>query len=150
MAVQARVGTADKALRNAMEVQEATESRYAQGVGTVVEVAEARQGTAQGELAQVQAGGQAQDSYVGLLAAMGISPLTHIKLADLGRRKLSSALMEPVEQIVTEALARRPDVLTAYAAHEASLARLRAAKAEFMPKLFLSAPGSYSSLTLDV
>jgi outer membrane protein TolC len=150
MAAQARVGTAEKALRNAREVQEATESRYAQGVGTVVEVAEARQGTAQGELAQVQASGQAQDSYVELLAAMGISPLTHIKLADLGRRKLSSALMGPIDQIVTEALARRPDVLTAYAAHEASLARLRAAKAEFMPKLFLSATGSYSSNTLDV
>jgi len=150
MAAQARVGTAEKALRNAKEVQAATESRYAQGVGTVVEVAEARQGTAQGELAQVQASGQAQDSYVDLLAAMGISPLTHIKLADLGRRKLSSALMGPIDQIVTEALARRPDVLTAYAAHEASLARLRAAKAEFMPKLFLSATGSYSSTTLDI
>ena len=150
MAAQARVGTAEKALRNAREVQEATESRYAQGVGTVVEVAEARQGTAQGELAQVQASGQAQDSYVGLLAAMGISPLTHIRLADLGRRKLSSGLMGPIDQIVTEALARRPDVLTAYAAHEASLARLKAAKAEFMPKLFLSATGSYSSTTLDI
>jgi outer membrane protein TolC len=115
-----------------------------------VEVAQARQGTAQGELAQVQAGGQTQDSYVALLSAMGISPLTQIKLADLGRRKLSSALMGPIDQIVSEALARRPDVLAAYAAHEASLARLRAAKAEFMPKLFLSATGSYSSNTLDV
>jgi outer membrane protein TolC len=150
MASQARAGTAEKALQNAKEVQAATESRYAQGVGTVVEVAQARQGTAQGELAQVQAGGQTQDSYVALLSAMGISPLTQIKLADLGRRKLSSALMGPIDQIVSEALARRPDVLAAYAAHEASLARLRAAKAEFMPKLFLSATGSYSSNTLDV
>ena len=150
IAAQARVGTTEKALRNAREVQAAAESRYAHGVGTTVEVAQARQGTAQGELAHVQASGQAQDSYVALLAAMGISPLTQIKVAGLGQRKLSRTLTGPVDQIVSDALARRPDVLSAYAAHEASLARLRAAKAEFMPKVFLSATGSYSSNTLDV
>jgi outer membrane protein TolC len=131
-------------------VQAAAESRYAHGVGTIVEVAQARQGTAQGELAQVQSTGQAQDTYVALLAAMGISPLTQIKVADLGQRKLSTGLIGPIDQIVTEALARRPDVLTAYAAHEASLAKLRAAQAEFMPKVFLSTTGSYASNTLDV
>jgi outer membrane protein len=150
MGAQARVGTAETALRNAKEVQAAAESRYAHGLGTVVEVAQARQGTAQSELALVQAGGQAQDTYVALLAAMGISPLTQIKLADLGQRKLSAALMGPVGQVVAEALARRPDVLSAYAAHEASLARLRAAQAEFMPKFFLSSTGSYTSNTLSV
>ena len=150
MAAQARVGTAEKALLNAREVQAAAESRYAQGVGTIVEVAQARQGTAQGELAQVQASGQAQDSYVALLAAMGISPLTQIKVADLGVRKLSAALMGPIDQMVTDALARRPDVLSAYAAHEASIAKLRAARAEFMPKVFLSATGSHTSNTLNV
>ena len=150
MAAQARVGTAEKALRNAKEVQAAAESRYAQGVGTIVEVAQARQGTAQGELAQVQARGQAQDGYVALLAAMGISPLTQIKLTDLGERKFSPSLIGPVDEIVTEALARRPDVLSAYAAHEASLAKLRAAQAAFMPKVFLSATGSYSSDTLAI
>lgn len=150
VAAQARVGTAEKALRNAKDVQLAAESRYAHGVGTVVEVAQARQVTAQGELAQVQATGQAQDTYVALLSAMGISPLTRIKVAELGQRKLTAALKGPVDQIVSEALARRPDVLSAYAAHEASLARLRAAQAEFMPKIFLSATGSYASNTLDI
>jgi len=150
MAAQARVGTAEEALRNAKEVQAATESRYAQGVGTIVEVAQARQGTAQGELAQVQASGQAQDSYVALLAAMGVSPLTQIRVAHLEERRLSADLMAPVDQIVTEALARRPDVLSAYAAHEASLARLRAAQAEFMPKVFLSATGSHTSNTFNI
>ena len=147
---RARVDTAERALQNAREVQAAAESRYAHGVGTTVEVAQAHQGTAQAELAQVQASGQAQDFYVALLAAMGISPLAQIKVADLAQRKLSAALMDPIDQIVSEALARRPDVLSAYAAHEASVAKLRAARAEFMPKIFLSATGSYASNTLDV
>jgi outer membrane protein len=150
MAAQARVGTADKALGNAKEVQAAAESRYTHGVGTIVEVAQARQATAQAELAQVQASGQAQDSYVALLDAMGISPLTQIKVAGLEQRKVSTALIEPIDQIVTEALARRPDVLSVYAAHEASIAKLRAAQAEFLPKVFLSATGSYASNVLDI
>ena len=149
-AALARVATTAKALEDAKDIQAAAESRYAHGVGTVVEVSQARQGTAQAELARVQASGQVEESYVALLAAMGISPLSEIKVADLPQRKLSSDLMGPIDRIVTEALARRPDVLSAYAAREASLARLKAARAEFMPKVFLSATGSYASNTLNL
>jgi len=149
-AALAHVSTADKALVNAQQVQSAAEARYAHGVGTTVEVAQARQATAQCQLARVQAAGQAQDTYTTLTSAMGISPLTQFSIADLSQRKLSSAMVDPIEQIVSEALARRPDVLSAYAAHEVSIAKLRAAQAEFMPKLFLSATGSYVSGGLDV
>jgi outer membrane protein len=150
MAARARVDTADRAVRNARDVQAAAESRRAHGVGTIVEVAQARQETAQAELAQVYAIGQAQDTRLALLAAMGISPLTPIRIANLGQRKLSAALIGPIDRVVREALARRTDVLSAYAAHEASLAGLRAAEAEFMPKVFLSSTGSYASNTADV
>jgi outer membrane protein len=51
---------------------------------------------------------------------------------------------------VSAALSRRPDVLGAYAALQASLAKVRAAKAEFMPKVFLSASGGYTTDNLDV
>ena len=149
-AAQARVKTAAKALRNAKDVQVAAENRYGHGVGTVVEVAEARQATAQAKLAQVQADGAAQDTYLSLLAAMGISPLTKIKIADISNRPLSAGMTGPIEEVVSAALAQRPDTLTAYAAHEASLANLRAARAEFLPKLFLSATGSYTTGRLDV
>src|SRR5262245_30944373 len=67
IAARARVGMTERALRNAREVQAAAEARYDRGIGTVVEVAQARQGVALGELAQVQARGAAQDSYVALL-----------------------------------------------------------------------------------
>jgi len=150
MAARARLGTAARALRNAEAVQAAAEARRAHGVGTVVDVAQARQGTAQAELAQVNAIGQAQDTRLALLAAMGISPLTRIRIADLGQRKLSPALIGPIDQIVREALARRTDVLSAYAAREASLAGLQAAEADFMPKVFLSSTGSYASNTANI
>ncbi len=56
----------------------------------------------------------------------------------------------PVESIVSTALARRPDVLSAYAAQQQSLAGVQAARDEFMPKVFLSATGAYNSANLNL
>jgi outer membrane protein len=149
-AAQARLATATQSLKNAQEIQAAAENRYKHGIGTVTEVAQARQGTAQANLAKVQATGGAEDAYLGLINAMGISPLAKIKVADASGRKLSPAMEAPVESIISNALARRPDVQSAYAAQKASLANVRAAQAEFMPKFFLSANGTYSSGSLNV
>jgi outer membrane protein len=149
-AARTRVDTAARSLKNAQDVQVAAEERYAHGVGTVVEVAQARQATAQAQLLEVQAGGAAQDAYQGLIAAMGISPLTWVKIADIPERKLPSAVTDSVERIVADALGRRPDVLAAYAAQQASLENVRAARAEFRPKLFLSATGAYNTGRLNI
>jgi outer membrane protein len=81
---------------------------------------------------------------------MGISPLTRIKIASIADRKLSPSMTDSVERALAAALARRPDVLSAYAAEKASLANVRAARAEFLPKFFLSATGAYNNGGLDV
>ena len=144
-AAQARSRHRDASLKNAQDVQAAADDRYKHGFGTVTEVAQARQGTAQANLAVVQATGGAQDAYLALITAMGISPLTKIRIANVSGRKLSPSMAAPVERIISNALARRPDVQSAYAAKKASLANVRAAQAEFMPKFFLSATGTYNS-----
>jgi outer membrane protein len=149
-AAQAHLTTATQSLKNAQVVQAAAEDRYMHGIGTVMETAQARQATAQANLALVQATGGVQDAYLALISAMGISPLTSIKVADISGRKLSPAIAAPVESIIASSLARRPDVLSAYAAQIASLANERAAHAEFMPKIFVSANGSYNSGRLAV
>jgi outer membrane protein len=149
-AAQARVATATQSFADAQAVQASAEDRYKRGVGTVVEVAQARQETAQATLALVQARGGAQDAYLSLLDAMGISPLTRIKVADVSGRVLSPAMNQPAEAVVSQALSRRPDVLSAYAAEKASQARVQAARAEFMPKVFLSASGAYNSGRVDL
>ncbi|HSZ50283.1 MAG TPA: TolC family protein [Caulobacteraceae bacterium] len=149
-AAQARVATATQSFADAQSVQAAAEDRYKRGVGTVVEVAQSTQATAQAKLALVQAGGGAQDTYTSLLDAMGISPLTKIKVADVSGRVLSPAMNEPAEAVVSQALSRRPDVLSAYAAEKASEAKVRAARAEFLPKVFLSASSAYNSGRVDL
>lgn len=149
-AAQGRLVTATQSLDNALAVQAAAEERYKHGVGTVIEVDQARQGSAQANLAKVQATGALEDAYLALISAMGVSPLTKIKIADTAGRALSPSMAGPVEAIISESLGRRPDMQSAYAAQKASLASVRAAQAEFLPKFFVAATGSYGSGGLAV
>jgi outer membrane protein TolC len=149
-AAQARQTAAVQSLKNAQDVQAAAESRLRQGTGTVIEVAQARQATAQAKLALVQAQGGVEDSYQDLVSAMGVSPLSRFKVEDISDRPLSPKSTASVEAIVSAALARRPDVQSAYAAEKASFAKVRAARAEFLPKVFVAGGGAYNSGHLDV
>jgi len=144
-AAQARIGVAQRSLANSRQVLDAAQARYRQGIGTVIDVAQARQGVAQAELARVQAEGRARDNHHALVAALGISPLTPLKVADAPAPALGRADEAPVERIVAEALARRPDVQAAHAALLASRAGARAAEAARRPKVFLAASASRSS-----
>jgi outer membrane protein len=149
-AARARVGNASQSLRNAQHIEIAADERMKKGIGTVVEVAQARQATAQAKLGLVEAEGAAQNAYLGLLSAMGISPRTKIKVADVSDRRLSPALADSADEVISEALARRPDILAAYAAQKASLANVRAAEVEYLPKLFIASTGTYNSGHISV
>ncbi len=127
-AARARIDTAQQGLDNAEAILKSAQSRYRQGIGTVIEVAQATQNRAQAKLALVQAQGAESNGYLALVSAMGDS----------------------VEQIVSTAIARRPDVLSAYAAERASAAKVKAAQSEFMPKIFLSASGAYNTSSSSV
>jgi outer membrane protein len=149
-AARDRVSAAAQSLQNAGSVQAAAQALYTRGVGTIVDADQATQATAQARLALVQANGSAEDAYLTLLTAMGISPLTKLNVARPPRHPLPPGLNNPVQAIVAAALARRPDTLSAYAAEQASLANVEAARSAFMPKLFLSATGAYSASGLDI
>jgi outer membrane protein TolC len=122
-AARARADSAVASLKDAQEIQVAAESRKTHGIGTVIEVAQARQFTAQAELARVRAEGDQADAYVALLSAIGVSPLSHIRIADVSSRPLPTDLDQPIEKVLESALQRRPDVLAAIAAQKAADAR---------------------------
>jgi len=144
-AARTRAGTVQQAMENAEAVLTAAKSRYQRGIGTVVEVAQATQNRAQTNLAMVQAQGAQTDAYLALVTAIGISPLSKPRIAEMPVRPLSPALHGSIGQIVESAIARRPDVLGAYAVERANQARVKAAEAEFLPKVFMSAFTSYAS-----
>ena len=149
-AAQTRLKTATQSLKNSQAVEAAAQARFKQGIGTVVEAAQARQGVAQANLGFVQATGGARDAYLSLVTAMGIPPSTTIRVADVSGRALSPSMIVPVESIIHDALGRRPDVQSAFAAHKASLATAKAVQAAMMPKLFVSATGTYNTGNLNV
>jgi outer membrane protein len=139
------VHSVELALSNAEAIEAAAQARLKRGVGTVIEVAQATQNRAQANLADVQAKGAQSDTYLSLLSAMGVSPLSTLKVDELPPRTLSPALDEPVEQIVKDTIASRPDIQGAYALAQASEAKIRAAQASFMPKVFVAASAGYGS-----
>jgi outer membrane protein TolC len=149
-ATQEQVRAATDGVANAHVILTAAQARLSHGQGTVVEQAQAKQLVAQAELKLVQAKGQAQDSMVDLLAAVGISPLTRIRIADISGRTLPSEATDQLERLIAESVGRRPDVLSAFAAEKARQAEVRAAQADFKPKIFLSATGSYTSGHIDL
>jgi outer membrane protein len=149
-AARARLTSAAKSLHDAEEVEKAAEDRFRRGIGTVVETAQTRQATAEAQLAQIQADGAVQNTYLALISALGISPTTRLAIADISHRALPNSLPPRVELFVAEALARRPDILTGYASLQASLAGLRAAQAEFLPKVFFSGNGTRLSGNLNI
>ena len=148
-AARARVSTTEQSLKDAQDVEAAAEDRFRHGIGTTIEVAQARQATAQNRLASVEAMGQQDDAYVDLLLAMGLPPLMKIAVADASGHPLSRDMVAPVGAFITAALARRPDVLAAYAAERASAANVKAARAEFKPKVFVSGNGAVATGQLD-
>jgi outer membrane protein len=149
-AAQARADTTSQSLKDAQDVEVAANERYKNAIGTVVEVSQARQATAQAKLALVQATGAKENAYLNLISAMGISPLTRINVAAPANRRLSSGLTASIQSVISTALARRPDILTAYAAQKAANADVDAAVAEFLPKVFLSGTTAYNASNLSV
>ncbi|AME24145.1 TolC family protein [Burkholderia sp. PAMC 26561] len=144
-AARARIATTRQGLDNAEAIFAAAQSRYKHGIGTVIEVAQANQNRAQAKLALVQAQGVESNSYLMLISAMGISPLSQPMIAVMPARTLPSPVNDSIERIVSDAIARRPDVLSAYAAERINFAKVKSAESEFMPKVFLSANGAYNT-----
>jgi len=149
-AAQARERAAAQALRNSRLIDDAARSRKQRGLGTSVEVAQARQQVAQSKLRVVEAQGARRDAYQGLLAAMGVSPMTEIRVGDVASRRLPRSVGEPTEEMIRAALAQRPDVLAAYSRMKASEAGIRASEADFMPKVYLSGIAAHNDTSFSV
>ncbi|MBB3808341.1 TolC family protein [Pseudochelatococcus contaminans] len=148
-AAQNRVSISRQNLANSQKILAAADARVQKGIGNTVELAQARQAVAQARFGMVQAEGQAQDAYQALLASAGIPPTTTIRIKPITGRKLPADVGAPTERLISAALARRPDVLASLAAAKASQSGIKAAEAEFMPKVFLGAVAADGSTHLS-
>lgn len=128
------------------EILTITEQRINAGLDTEVELQQARSSLASTRAQQLQAEGNAQLLRNQIASLMGFGPsageqLTAVSLA------LPAQLLPT--QIPMELLGRRPDILVAKLAIEASQSKIDAAKADFFPNINLNAFAGFLSLGAD-
>lgn len=144
-AAEARLTLVRQALANARAVQMAAEARLKHGQGTIVDVTQAQQITAQNELRLVRAQGDVQDTLLALATAMGVTAEGEIATETMSGRALTLQDATLTDAMVKTAVSRRPDVLAAYAAARAARNQVTAAHDEFLPKIFVSGNIAYTT-----
>ena len=150
-AAKDRLAIAEEVLVNNRLLQDAAESRYANGTGTSIAVAQARQLVAQSNLRMVQAQSMLRDQYQELLSALGASPTTQVEVAGASNRPLPGIdELASVDSAIEAALSKRPDVLASYAELQAAKATERAADADFMPRVFVAAAMGTNKQNLSI
>jgi outer membrane protein len=139
-----RVTIAQQSKAESANIRDAATAKYRQGIGTSVETAQANQLFAQAAFDLVQAQNAERDAYHGLISAVGISPLAVVRVQDVSRRPLGVLSVAPVERMIADAVARRPDIQASLATARAASASIKAAEADLLPKVFVSASDTYT------
>lgn len=137
-------------LTNAQALSTAAQARFAKGVATSIEVAQARQLAAQAKLVAVQTKGLERDSYQALLSAVGLPPTAELQIADTQGRTLPRLEDLPDNALLQQALAYRPDLLAVDAARRAAELGIQSAKANYMPKVALFGIAASGNADFDV
>ena len=149
-AARQKVTIAKQSKVESAHIRDAAQARFSRGIGTSVETAQADQLFAQSTFDLVEAEGAERDAYHSLLAAAGISPTARIAVQNVADRSLSPSSMVPIERYLDQAIASRPDVQAGFATAKAAREGIAAAEAEFLPKVFMTASGTYLNGNLNV
>lgn len=143
LAARARLALADGLVSNAEEVERAARHKFERGVGTLLDIAQAESLVAEAEFFRVRAQGAVARGDALLLQAMGLPPEGAITLADIDERALPQTPPPLADSILDDVLKARPDLQRAFAAERAAAAREASARAQGLPKVFVSGTGSY-------
>src|SRR5262245_34580806 len=138
-------GAARASLANAQTVQQATESRMEQGLGTLPDVLEARSATAQAEFELQAVRGDVQIARGNLALALGMFPTVPIDVEPIDKLTIPESIDEAVDQAIQRALDQRPDFRQRLADIRSAEASIKEARAALYPSLNVNArPGPQS------
>jgi outer membrane protein len=142
-----QVIVARSALQAARTVEEAVKARLDHGLAIKPEYLQAVQESAQLDFELEEALGAESDAQIALIESLGILPATHIEVADFANQALPSAPAGSVDELIDLALSQRPDLVIKLANLRAKRAEVRAARADFYPKIAVT--GNVGDATLD-
>jgi len=147
----AALRAAQQGLADAKVVRQSAEALFGRGLDTIVDVQLARRATAQAQYDLAQATTGQHDAMYTLLAAMDLPPTTELRVADASARPLAPRTARTVDNVLSDALRQRPDLLANVAKLRASDAEIAAARSALLPKVSLSAnvQGNIARLNVD-
>ena len=137
-AADAALRAAEQALKDAEEVQNSAEALYGRGLATIVTVELARRDKAQRRYTLAQARTAQHEAQYGLLTAMDLPPTTQLRIVDVSTRPLPRPGTDTLQQLLSDALRQRPDLVAAVAKLRASDEGIAQARAALWPTLSLS------------
>jgi outer membrane protein TolC len=125
-------------LTDAQTVQQAVESRLANGLATLPDVLEARAASAQAqyELASIQ--GLEEISRGALATVIGVALDAMFRVEDVSNTALPEGIEEPVREVMNRALSQRPDLLAQVARIRSADEQIKQAHSAFYPVLSVS------------
>lgn len=136
-------------LNNAQYILEAAEANYQAGLGTSIEVAQAKQLKAQANLALVKSQGAVNTTKQLLMSAIGLEPNTQL-VVDIKRANLPTINNLPNDATLQQAVQQRPDVQATQATLDAAKAEIESARANYYPKIALMGITAGGNSTLNI
>lgn len=127
----------DQALNKTIDIEKAVKKKNQSGLATLVEVAQAEQLVSESALNQVIKKNNEKNSYQLLLKAMGLNPLTEIKIKTDQNRVLPKNIHASADKWIDVALANRPDILASYEMVKNKHANVSMVEKDYYPKVFL-------------
>lgn len=131
---QERLQASEETLKTAQTTLDAAEARLANGRGTLPDVLNARSEAAQAIFDRESADGDEKIARVALTEAIGADPSPNITI-DGQKAPPPGQLALSIDELVDRALAGRPELMAIAAEIRASDDEIRAAKAEYKPKI---------------
>src|SRR6266487_1552033 len=145
-----KVMVTQSALDAAKTVEQAAQARFENGLATKPELLQAQQQSAQSNFdLQASLGGES-DARVALIESIGLLPTVQLKVADLPQQSGLDAQTDSVGELITKALAQRPDLVAKLANVRAKEQGILKVRAEYYPKVTLDAHVSETDLQVSV
>jgi outer membrane protein len=143
---QERLEASKETLKTAQTTQDAAEDRLRNGRATLPDVLNARAETSQAAFDLEAADGDENIARVTLAEAIGVEPSPNIAIDAQKNAPLPDALVLPIDELIERAMADRPDLAAQVSEIRAADDEVRSAKAEYRPKIVLSADGAQTAV----
>src|SRR3989454_10853747 len=146
-----KVIVTQSALDAAKTVEQAAQARFDNGLATKPELLQAQQQSAQSNFDLQASLGVESDARVALIESIGLLPTVSLKVADLPEKShLDAQTEDSVGELITKALAQRPDLVAKLANVRSKEQGILKVRAEYYPKVTLDAHVSETDLQVSV